>query len=92
MTLEELQRIVGLCDAAQEGEWSRLPEGKSATFHVACNGVGLSVSRVGELKVAERQLLMKTARDELFVVALADVFACSIDQAGNQARKAGFAA
>lgn len=92
MTLEELQRIVGLCDAARDGEWYRLPEGKSATFHVASNGVGLSVSRVGELQVVDRQLLLKTARAELFVVALADVFACSIDQAGNQARKAGFAA
>jgi hypothetical protein len=90
MTAEEFQNIVRLAEVTVEGEWSKLPEGRTMTLHVASGGVGLAVSRVSSIKVALPQLVLRTAREELFVVALNDVFACAIDQAGGQARKAGF--
>lgn len=92
MTQEELQNVVSLAEARVDGEWNHLPEGKTMTVHVASGGVGLAVSRVGALRIVAPQLQLRTSRDELFVVSLADVFACAIDQAGNQARKAGFVA
>lgn len=91
MTLEELRSVLTAGGATSDSEWEQLPEGKTATLHVACNGVGLSVARVTSVKFASPLLHAKTSRDELFVVATADVFACAFDAGGVQGgRKAGF--
>jgi hypothetical protein len=90
MTAHELHNVIELAEAKPEGDWHKLPEGKTITVHVASGGVGLTVSKVSTLRVAAPQLYLRTSREELFIVALADVFASAIDQAGNHARKAGF--
>lgn len=91
MTLEELKSVLVTGGATNDGEWDQLPEGRAVTFHVACNGVGLTVGRVVAVKFASPLLHARTSREELFVVSAADVFACALDASGVQGgRKAGF--
>ncbi len=90
MTLEELKSVLAASEAVQENGWDVLPEGRTATLHVACNGVGLPVSRVTALKVVSPLLHAKTSREELFVVSTADVFAFAVDMGSHHGRKAGF--
>jgi hypothetical protein len=90
MTAQELQNVIELSEATADGDWRKLPEGKTMTVHVASGGVGLAVSKVSSLRLAAPQVHLRTSREELFVVSLAEVFACAVDQAGNQGRKAGF--
>lgn len=93
MTLEELKSTLVAGGATSDGEWEQLPEGRTATLHVACSGVGLSVARVTSVKFVSPLLHARTSRDELFVVASADVFACAFDAGGvTGGRKAGFVA
>ncbi len=91
MTLEELKSVLTAGGASSDGEWEQLPEGRAVTLHVACNGVGLTVSRVVAVKFASPLLHAKTSRDELFAASTADVFACALDAGSVQGgRKAGF--
>ena len=90
MTLEELKSVLAAAEVTHEGEWAELPEGRTATVHVACNGVGLSISRVTALKFVSPLLHAKTSREELFVVSTADVFAFAVDLGSHHGRKAGF--
>lgn len=93
MTLEELKSTLVAGGATSDGEWEQLPKGRTATLHVACSGVGLSVARVTSVKFVSPLLHARTSRDELFVVASADVFACAFDAGGvTGGRKAGFVA
>lgn len=90
MTLEELKSVLGAGGATTDGEWDQLPEGRTATLHVACNGVGLTVPRVVAVKFASPLVYARTSREEMFVVSTADVFACAFDAGSVQGRKAGF--
>lgn len=90
MTLEELKSVLAAAEVTHEGEWAELPEGRTATVHVACNGVGLPISRVTALKFVSPLLHAKTSREELFVVSTADVFAFAVDLGSHHGRKAGF--
>lgn len=91
MTSEDLEAIVGLTEAKRAGEWRELPEGRLLTLHLASNGVGLTVAKITQLRnTTAGQLHLRTARDETYVVALADVFAAAFEDSGSKARKAGF--
>ncbi len=91
MTLEELKSVLAAGGATNDGEWEQVPDGRTATLHVACNGVGLTIARVTSVKFASPLLHARTSREELFVVTTADVFACAFDAGGVQGgRKAGF--
>ena len=91
MTLEELKSVLNAGGATTSDGWEQLPEGRTATLHVASSGVGLSVARVTSVKLASPLLHARTSRDELFVLSTADVFACAFDVGVVQGgRKAGF--
>lgn len=92
MTQEELNLVLESVGATVDAGFHRLPEGATATFQVARDGVGLSVSKATAVKHANGQLQIRTERGETCFVALADVFACVVDEAkGRSARRAGFA-
>lgn len=90
MTREELNSILEVIGATPEGEWLEFPDGHTATFQVAFEGVGLSVSRATALRQMGTQLHIRTERGDTCVIALAHVFACVIDGTGRETRRAGF--
>jgi hypothetical protein len=90
MTEEELTQALELAEAAREGDWWVLPSGRNLTLHVARGGVGLTVGKVERLQHSSGQLRARNTRDELYVVQLADVFACMVDSSEQKGRKAGF--
>lgn len=92
MTQEELNSVLVSVGATVEGGFHRLPEGATATFQLARDGVGLSVSKATAVKSTNGQLQIRTERGETCFVALNDVFACVVDEAkGRAGRRAGFA-
>jgi hypothetical protein len=92
VTQEELNLVLTTVGATAEGGFHQLPEGATATFQLARNGVGFSVSKANAVKHTNGQLQIRTERGETCFVALNDVFACVIDEVkGRAARRAGFA-
>jgi|GEM_PF-1533931 len=82
-----------LLDAARvtlDGPWALLTEDRTVTLHVSSGGVGLNIGKVVRLRLDGTLLQAENSQGELFVVALEDVFAASIDGAKKAARKAGF--
>lgn len=72
-----------------------LPEGRRLTLHTAHDGVGLTVSKVDRIaQSAGGVVRARNERGEIFVLALEDLFALSVEgsrQGGAGApRRAGF--
>jgi hypothetical protein len=92
VTKEQFDLVLSAVGAAIEDGFHRFPEGCSATFQVAKDGVGFSVSRANAVKNNGGQLQIRTEKGESCFVSLADVFACVVDERqGRSARRAGFA-
>jgi hypothetical protein len=92
VTQEQLDLVLSTAGGGIEEGFHRFPEGCTATFQVAKDGVGFSVSRANSVKNAGGQLHIRTEKGESCFVALADVFACVVDEGrGRSARRAGFA-
>lgn len=92
MTQEQLDLVLSTAGGAVEEGFHCFPEGCTATFQVARDGVGFSIARANRIKNAGGQLHIGTEKGELCFVALADVFACVVDAGrGRSSRRAGFA-
>ena len=77
---------------ANEGGFE-LEEGRRLTLHVAHAGVGLVVSKISRVTMTDGLVRARTERGELFVLAVADVFAAGVEgtkSPSGQTRKAGF--
>jgi hypothetical protein len=67
------------------------PEGKLLTLYVASGNSTLSVQRIEAVKQDQALIHARTKKGELFVLALADVFAGAVEETqGSSNRKAGF--
>jgi hypothetical protein len=91
VTTEELTAVLDLIGTEKDGDWLQFSEGRTATFQVAADGVGFSVSRATALRRAGSQLQLRTEKGETCVVTLSQVFACVVDGMGRASRRAGFA-
>jgi len=93
MTKEMFQAMVtrAECSDADSGR-SALPDGRSMTLYLSRDGASLQVSRVSELKLDGGIIEAIDHKGELFMLALADLFAASVTGGSkeNPARKAGF--
>ncbi len=89
MTTEEFLTAIDLAQSSEEDGWRVLQE-RTMSVHVARGGVGLNVTRVDRIRLEGAHVQLGTQRGELSVVALADVFALSLDAAQGKGRKAGF--
>jgi hypothetical protein len=93
MTEEMLRIVLETAEGKSDKDgWVTLPEGRSLTLYLAHNGASLTVAKIGALRAAQGILRAKSAKGQLFVLALTDVFAAAIDGANESsaARKAGF--
>ena len=92
MTQEHLSAILELLSAkADKDGWSTFSDGRGLTLYAAHQGVQLTVPRVEAIAVKSGLVRARTAKGEIYIVALEDVFAAAAEAAATQARKAGFA-
>jgi hypothetical protein len=93
MTDTMLQAILDEVQAKSEHGERILTDGRRITLYVAHDGVGLTVAKVESVKVGGGLVRAKNDKGELYVLALEDLFAASIDSHGGASasgRKAGF--
>ena len=94
MTGEHLEAILKVAGTKSDKEgWHSLPEGTSATLHVAHDGAGMTISRIEALRQDGDLVYARNPKKELFVVVRSDVFAVALDgeaAAGKIVRRAGF--
>jgi hypothetical protein len=93
MTEQHLSALLTTAEAKKASDgWVKPPEGRHLTFYTAFNGASLTVSRVDAVRSEGGLVRARTAKGETFVLALADIFAGSIDASPSSGRKAGFTA
>lgn len=91
MTEEHLTALLTAAEAKKDDKgFLRVADGRSLTLYVASGAAGLTVSRVEAVRLERELLQARTAKGELFVLALGDVYAGAVDLVGPTARKAGF--
>jgi hypothetical protein len=92
MTQDHLSAILDLLSAKVDKDgWSTFSEGRGLTLYVAHEGVQLTVPRVEAIAVKGGIVRARTAKGEVYIVALEDVFAAAAEATATQTRKAGFA-
>ena len=91
MTEEHLAALLGAAEAKKDGSgWQKPAEGRLISLHVAANGTGLSVGKIEALRAEKGLLKARTVKGELYVLALADVFAGAVEAPPSEGRQAGF--
>lgn len=83
--------LLEVAKVIDQDSWVVVPEERTITLHLASAGTTLSVSKASRLKLEGKILYAETLSGDLFVLALADVFAASIEGGKKTGRKAGFA-
>ena len=91
MNQDHLSALLAAAGAKKDSEgWIKAPDGHHLTLHAAFNGVGRAVNRVVAVRVEGPLLHARTAKGDLYIVALSDVFAGAVEGATASGRKAGF--
>ncbi|HEY3595364.1 MAG TPA: hypothetical protein VGL13_15865 [Polyangiaceae bacterium] len=91
MNQEQLSAILDLLSAKVDKEgWSTFPDGRGLTLYVAHGGVQLTVGRIEAVIAKQGLLRARTAKGEIYLLGLDDVFAASVEATPTQARRPGF--
>jgi hypothetical protein len=92
MTREELDAAAKLLNSQVKDGWTTPSEEATFVLHLAKGASTMSIAKVAAYKLEGSLVLAKTAKQELTVFTLADIFALSVDPtAGGAARRpAGF--
>jgi len=91
MTQEHLAALLSAGEATKNAEgWMVLPEGRSLTLYVASGSSSLNIGRVQAMKHDGTLLHARTTKGELYLVALVDAYAGSVDAPSGTTKKAGF--
>ncbi len=91
MTHEHLAALVAAGEATKNAEGlMTLPEGRSLTLYVTAGNATLTITRVSSLRHDGALLHARTTKGELFILALEDAYAGSLDAPANVTKKAGF--
>jgi hypothetical protein len=92
MTEEHLSALLAAAEAKKDDKgWSVGSEGRLMTLYAAYGGAGLSVSRVEAIRIEGQLLHARTSKNELYLLALSDVYAGAVEGPTATSRKAGFA-
>lgn len=93
MTDAMLKAVLETAQATTEASGlSTLPAGRTLTLYVAHGGVSLTVTKLDSLETLGGVVRAKNAKNEVFLLALEDIFAAAVEGGGALAagRKAGF--
>jgi len=90
MTSDQIASLLELTEPRKaDGGWLELGQ-HLLTLHTAFNGAALSLSRIEGVRLAGPLVFARSARGEIHVVRLEDVFAGSVEPLKEKGRKAGF--
>jgi hypothetical protein len=91
MTLEHWAALIEASGAKKDEKgFFTPPEGKLITLYVASGSSTLSVQRIEAVRQEQGLVHARTKKGELFVLALADVYAGAVEETQGSSRKAGF--
>lgn len=92
MTEDMLKTVLETAQAKTDDDgWSSMPEGRLVNLYAAHDGVGLTVAKIGRLRLAHTVIHAENAKGETYLVPLADVFAASVEgKEAGAGRKTGF--
>jgi hypothetical protein len=92
MTQDQLTAILDSISAkTDKAGSSTLSDGRTLTLYAAHDGVQLTVSRAESITVKGGLVRARTAKGELYLLVLEDLFAVSAEGTPAQTRKPGFA-
>lgn len=90
MTGDHLAALLTFAEAKKGSDgWYNLGQ-RSIVLHAAYNGSVLSFSRIESLKRDNEIIFAKSAKGEVHVFLLSDVFAGTVESGKEKSRKAGF--
>ena len=92
MTLEHWAALIEASGAKKDDKgFLALAEGKLLTLYIVSGASTLSVQRIEAVRQEQALVHARTKKGELFVLALADIFAGAVEETqGSSQRKAGF--
>ena len=91
MTEEHLTALLTAAEAKKDDKgFLQVTGGRTLTLYVAPSAATLTVSKIEALRTERDLVHARTAKGELFVLALKDVYAGSVDAPTSGGRKAGF--
>lgn len=83
--------MLAVLPAGQDAEgWATPPEERKLTLYASHDGGALTVNEVEAVKLDGKLVRARTHKGEVFVLAVEDVFAASLDGPVVSGRKAGF--
>ena len=92
MTEEHLAALLAAIEAKKNDKgWAVASEGRSLTLYAAFAGASLTVSRVEAIRIEQTLVHARTKKGEVYVLALADLYAGAAEESPTTTRKAGFA-
>lgn len=93
MTEEQLSLLLNAAEAKADEKqkgFVRMGQGRTLTLYVSSSASTLTVGKVETLRSDRGLVQARTSKGEQYVLALADVFAGSVDAPASDGRKAGF--
>lgn len=91
MTEEHLSALLTAAEAKKDDKgFLSVTGGRTLTLYVASSAATLTVGKVEALRTDRDLVYARTAKGELFVISLKDVYAGSVDAPTSAGRKAGF--
>lgn len=91
MTDDHFAAFITAAEAKKDKEgWWTAQEGRHMTLYASFAGSSLTVARIEALRVDGQHVKARTVRGEVYVLALADLFAGQIEPQLQGARRAGF--
>ncbi len=91
MTNEHLSAILAAADAkAASDGWSSVDGDRTLTLYVASGSTSMNVTKVEAVRREGDLVYARSQRGEVYVLALADVYAGSVEAPKAAARTAGF--
>jgi hypothetical protein len=91
MTKEHFQALLSMAEATPDaGGWAATAQERWLTLHASHEGVGLTVAKVVALRQDGELVFARTSKGDHFILALADLYAASVEAPKEQTRQAGF--
>lgn len=91
MTNEHLSAILAAADAKAESDgWSSVDGDRTLTLYVSAGTTSLNVTRIEGVRREGDLVFARSQRGEVYVLALADVYAGSVEAPKAASRAAGF--